>query len=145
MWYLKIETDEEWRVAVGALAFTAADPGTKEETSRVAAELHDRLMATPESRHGGLVHVEDANYLPGGTARCTARVDDSTPECGTVECGLVLNSDGTCNGSVLHVVTTAAERRKAVAAERKARSDGMDAALNTLRAQGRLDPNWYQV
>lgn len=64
MKHLRVDTEEELEVLTNALAFVAADPGVKAETSRVAARLHDRLQAAPVARHGGVVHVEHANYLP---------------------------------------------------------------------------------
>lgn len=105
MWYLKIETDEEWRALVGALAFVAAHPGAMEHTARLVTELRERLVATPESRHGGLVTVEDANYLPSAPARCEGHVRDQsgTTRNGQRTCGLTLSTDGTCPGVELHV------------------------------------------
>lgn len=105
MWYLKIETDEEWRVVASALAETGADPGAPVDVKRTARAVHARLVATPESRHGGLVFVEDATYAESGPARCEGHVRDQsgTTHNGQRACGLTLSSDGTCPGAVLHV------------------------------------------
>lgn len=62
--HLRVETEEELEVLAGALAYVAADPAVRAETSRVAARLHDRLQAAPAARHGGVVHVEDAMLAP---------------------------------------------------------------------------------
>lgn len=65
MKHLRIDTTEEELVLRDALtAFQGVQEDATGPTARTARALLARLTATPLSRHGGVVHTEDANYPP---------------------------------------------------------------------------------
>lgn len=63
MKHLRVETAREEMTLIEALELIQESRDGIERATDAAAMLR-RLRAAPVARHGGVVHVEDANYLP---------------------------------------------------------------------------------
>lgn len=61
MKHLRVETEAELDLISRLLQRASTDDAWDRPTARA---LLERLQAAPVARHGGVVHVEDANYLP---------------------------------------------------------------------------------
>lgn len=67
--HLRVETEVELEALFTALELLVAGTRPGDQRHHAAEALRLRLHATPTARHGGIVHVEDANYLPTPEAR----------------------------------------------------------------------------
>lgn len=64
MKHLRVETEREEEALMWILTHASQSAHIGRDRRQTAATLLARLQAAPVARHGGIVHVEDANYLP---------------------------------------------------------------------------------